>query len=108
MHERFGQTLSSWGTRRQTTKEEGSKEEDRQEGASLQKLSTSGARRQTTTEEGSKEEDRQGASLHFTSAPSCLSSSLLPYFVVCLHAPEEDSFVKSACALLFPCISSHW
>ena len=29
-------------------------------------------------------------------------------FVVYLLAPEEDVFVESACALLFPCVSSLW
>ena len=44
----------------------------------------------------------------FTSPLSCLSSSLLPSaFIVCLVAREEAIFVESACALSFPCVSSH-
>ena len=52
-------------------------------------------------EEGSKEEDR--------SAPSCLSTSLLPSsFVVYLLDPKKTISVESTCVLLFPCVSSHW
>ena len=86
------------------------------------KLSSSGAKhRQTTKEEGSKEADRQEILmtsflmsvfilnifyLFFTSAPSCLSSSLLPSsFVVYLLTPEEDNHCrKRSCTIGSLCL----
>ena len=65
-------------------------------------------------EEESKEEDNQMGNKRRRkqrrgqSAPSCLSSSLLPSFVVYFLDQKKTISVKSTCVLLFPCVSSHW
>ena len=54
----------------------------------------------------STEEDRQGAD-----ARNVKNEYLSYIIVVCLLAPEEDSFclfVESTRVLLFPCFSSYW
>jgi len=73
---------------RQTTKEEGRKEEDKQTF-------------QTTKEEGRKEEDKQ--TFIFTSAPFCLSFSLFPSsFVVYLPSCTRRRHFLSK-ALVYCC-----